>query len=113
MKYAEKLTIIKKVIGLLLLTTLLIFFFISLVSIIFVAYLSYTKPMLDHSARADVIYFLIMAPLVILITSLALSAWLINGDAKITTKLATTSMVFIVYGGIYFLILLKSYPQMQ
>jgi hypothetical protein len=54
-----------------------------------------------------------MAPLVILITSLALSAWLINGDAKITTKLATTSMVFIVYGGIYFLILLKSYPQMQ
>ncbi|AAQ61650.1 hypothetical protein ACEU07_15205 [Chromobacterium violaceum] len=79
-----------------------------------VIYFQYFHPF-EQSAEGDWsalnhIFFLIFTSPFLIGTAFALSSWLIHGLQRKLLKLATTVLLFLSYGGLYFFILWHNYP---
>jgi hypothetical protein len=110
MKYEEEISTTTKVLGTFVLAGLIIILFILWTFFINGIYFSNIRPALvgDWAGAAEIYTLLYISP-VIVILSILLSAWLIIGNQKITTKLPITIILFVIYGGIYFSALLKGH----
>ncbi|WP_150105026.1 hypothetical protein [Pseudogulbenkiania ferrooxidans] len=114
MKHAKKTSAVKKTIQALLLTSALTITSIFWIFFIGITYFEYTRtpgPTTEGDWSAlNHIYFLILTSPFLIMALLPLSVWAINGVQKTIIKLASITMMLIIYGGIYLAFLWKTYP---